>query len=335
MSRSLFLSLSLAASCWGAHAAGLQYTVTELPAAALSADEPNYVSGYALDGKGRTLIGVSINSGPFHNGELCHKGRCVRVKPKHRSATWMDFNGSDVLVGAVYEGFQPQAARRNGDGTVQLLGDGSGYAWGVNSSGVAVGADGTGAFYFDTSKHVLPTLGGWNGAAFAITDDGLIVGESMLENGQTRAVLFQPDGGITNLGVLEGGTRSSAYAINAKGVAVGASNNASQQDVVPVKFEAGAVIELGTLGGTWGAAESINKAGTVVGLTTINPQLDTHAFVHHGTKMVDLNDAISADAQGQWLLYSAVDINDAGQILVNAYRRSPWGSVALLLTPQP
>jgi hypothetical protein len=84
MLRSLFVSIGLVALCSGAHAGSVQYEVSELPAVSLSAEEPNYTSGYAIDGKGRTLIGVSINSGPFHNGELCHKGKCTRVKPKHK-----------------------------------------------------------------------------------------------------------------------------------------------------------------------------------------------------------------------------------------------------------
>lgn len=334
MSKSVFVSLSIVALSCGAQAVPLQYDVTELPAQPVSADEPNYVSGYAIDEKGRVLISVGINSVPFSSGELCHKGKCQRVKPKGQSATWYDFNGFGVLVGAVNDGFDRSPARRRSDGTIEVLGD-SGFAWGVNSAGVAVGSYHANAFYYDTEMHLLPTLGGSGGNAFAITDDGLIVGDSRLEDEQTRAVIFEQGGAVTNLGVLDGGTRSSASAINPSGVAVGCSNKANHPDIVPVKFEAGTVKSLGTLGGSWGCAQGINKAGVVVGLTTIKGGAETHAFVYQGKTMVDLNSAISVDAQGQWLLYSAVAINNAGQIVANARRRSDSASVALLLTPKP
>src|SRR4051812_33653135 len=64
----------------------------------------------------------------------------------------------------------------------------------------------------------LPTLGGTNGDAFAISG-GMIVGRSQLSSGKYHATLWA-NGAVKDLGTL-GGAQSVVYGINNSGVAVG------------------------------------------------------------------------------------------------------------------
>lgn len=63
------------------------------------------------------------------------------------------------------------------------------------------------------------------GAAYGINDDGTVVGAST-QSGLQRAFRANPtvDNTVVDLGVLNGGTTSIAYAINRSGVAVGTAN---------------------------------------------------------------------------------------------------------------
>jgi len=333
MSKSLMGFLALLAVAVGAHAAPLVYEVHALPAVPVSDDEPNHVTGHAIDDAGRALISVTTDDYQFWNGELCRKDKCSRIPPKQQSARWFGLSSSGFMAGQILHGQRSQPALRNPDGSIRTLAwEGSASA--VNKTGVVIGDEGNGrAYYFDTRLHRLPDLGGGSTAATDINDNGVIVGQSTLTNGKTHAFNFR-DGTITDLGALEGGSWSSALAVNAHGVAVGYSNEAGKSHSVAVKFEGGAVVRLGSLGGGTSYANGINTLAVIVGSAAVSKS-SSHAFLHDGTTMIDLNDAISPQDQAEWYLYSAEDVNDAGQILVSAQRRSDWKSVPVLLTPKP
>ncbi len=70
--------------------------------------------------------------------------------------------------------------------------------------------------------------------------------------------------------------------------------------------------DLGTLGGSLSAGLGINNYGWVVGWAEQSNGGGPRAFVHDGTRMIDLNTILWNGAG--WLLREATAVNDAGQI---------------------
>jgi probable HAF family extracellular repeat protein len=77
-----------------------------------------------------------------------------------------------------------------------------------------------------------------------------------------RAFTWSKKVGLRDLGGLPGAESSTAYAINNQGDVAGASGSHAV-----VWTEAGAVTDLGTLGGDWSEARSISNQGRVVGVS--------------------------------------------------------------------
>jgi probable HAF family extracellular repeat protein len=150
-----------------------------------------------------------------------------------------------------------------------------------------------------------------------ISTNGLIAGLS--QNGEIdplnpdlpeiRAVLWK-HGKLTDLGTLEGGYESIAFAVNARGQVVGGATNGIPDlssivglstQVRALLWENGAMQDLGTLpGGTDALALLINERGQIVGqsyaASSIPPPtpfcaefpLTLHGFLWEEGKMVDL-----------------------------------------------
>jgi uncharacterized membrane protein len=171
------------------------------------------------------------------------------------------------------------------------------YASAINKAGTIVGTatrglDYGGAARWDASGTAVTELGrlsGFDGgAALAINDAGIIVGEAV-PYGTTdpptaaigmRAVRWDPSGTPTELGHLgshaDGWAYSSATAINNAGTIIGASNKITGSDTDlgrrAVRWNAGAraPTELGNLGTradgyAYTEAVAINDAGTIAG----------------------------------------------------------------------
>src|SRR5947208_131035 len=155
---------------------------------------------------------------------------------------------------------------------------------------------------FRWEKGVLTDLGtipgGNNSDAVWLNSLGQVVGES--ENGvidplvgvpENKAVLWQKDGQITDLGTL-GGNSSLALAINDRGQIVGGALN----DILhPFLWDGAKLLDLGTLGGSFGLARAINDAGDVAGAATTANDEAVHAFVWREGKMIDLG-TVSGDS---------------------------------------
>jgi probable HAF family extracellular repeat protein len=121
--------------------------------------------------------------------------------------------------------------------------------------------------------------------AYALNDAGQVVGTSgiFVYRGQhpgwlvSRAVLWQPDQGIIDLGTLGDGANSAAYAINNAGDVVGTSGGRA------FLYHAGVLIDLNQFNPLVGpndtlvAATGINDAGQIVGYATIGST--TEAFL--------------------------------------------------------
>ena len=175
-----------------------------------------------------------------------------------------------------------------------------------------------------------PFPGGYNSYATGANNRGQIVGWA--ENGvhdsscnsafqvlQFRAVIWEPNGEMTELLPLPGDSTSAATAINNKGQVVGISGacGVAVGDVSAahaVIWENGVPTRIADLGGhTWNTPTAINNDGVVVGFSLPAAQEGTRfyrAFVwtkEGGTRMLD---QIAGDVRS-----GAFGINDDGQIV--------------------
>lgn len=201
-------------------------------------------------------------------------------------------------------------------------------AQGINNKGVAVGyVDASGDFDYEAFTAALFTPGipvsnpgglvGFPATdAYAINDAGQSVGWALRDLGvfpgptQTHAVLFVHDTGH-DLGVISGGSNSTAYGINALGVAVGYSDtNASDVGANSnhaALFAGGKVVDLGTYPGDMSSvAYAIDSAGTAVGSSF--DQNDNERAVQFAGGRVTLLGMRPGDASSH-----ANGINDQGQ----------------------
>lgn len=127
----------------------------------------------------------------------------------------------------------------------------------------------------------LETLGGTDALAFAINEQGQIIGQSYTaDSGPAPMIGCWPEdaplamhsflwenGKMTDLLTL-GGSCTNAYVINNQGQVVGQSNLLGDQESHPFIWDRGTMTDLHTLGGTYGYAVWLNDSGEVVGAST-------------------------------------------------------------------
>lgn len=168
----------------------------------------------------------------------------------------------------------------------------------------------------------LPTLGGYNGVAYAINNQGQVVGMAEFDTQdltclpyfllQEGAFLWQ-NGKIKNLPLLPSDTvdtEASAFGINDKGQAVGGSGNCVSWTHA-LLWQDGKTTDLGNLGGTlYLYGISINNQGQVVGLSSVSGNASWHGFLwQKRTGMIDLGTLPGGDTS------AAISINNNGQIV--------------------
>jgi probable HAF family extracellular repeat protein len=165
--------------------------------------------------------------------------------------------------------------------------EGGSYANGINNAGVVVGSSGLsdthgtdrGFRWSSTSGMInlgtpasqgLPGLSQFTQSyAQNINDAGLIVGAADRGSGLTRAVYWDANDVIHDLGTL-GGTSGWAYGVNESGVVVGVSTLASGSSRA-FGWDGGSLIDLSTIldgpsaGWTILRANDINESGWIVG----------------------------------------------------------------------
>jgi|GEM_PF-1858998 len=121
----------------------------------------------------------------------------------------------------------------------------------------------------------LGTLGGENSYAYAINNNGQVIGRADNIDGQRRAVLFDPNGTMNiDLGTLPAGNGDSwAYAINNIGQIVGLDYDeyGSERAILFDATGQGNNIALGSLGGGTGGAQAISDTGVIVGWSATTP----------------------------------------------------------------
>ncbi len=166
----------------------------------------------------------------------------------------------------------------------------------------------------------LGTLGGPGSSAFGVNDTGVVVGASDLPDGTFHAFVWE-NGVMTDLGTL-GGEVSTAFSVNNAGVVVGRAKNAAGVDRAVRWFKDGQGVwqieDLGTLNGDnsgFGWATRINNAGQIVGYATAGQPY--HAFIWENGVMTDVG---TLDYTGNLAYSQALGISDSGQVVGFAYR---------------
>jgi probable HAF family extracellular repeat protein len=151
--------------------------------------------------------------------------------------------------------------------------------------------------------------GGTASRALSLNHVGQVVGSSSTASGATHAFLYH-EGEMCDLGTL-GGTFSVANGINERGEVVGRAETARGEQHAFLHRD-GKMRNLGTLGGSFSEAHSINNRGQAVGQST-TASGSGRAFLVSGGGMEDLNALLPA--RSGWVLETARDINDAGQVV--------------------
>ena len=240
------------------------------------------------------------------------------------------------------------------------LGGTYGWANGINSSGKIVGysqiagdpgtAPSHGVIWnWNGSAYVatdLLTLGGTYSGANGINASGQIVGASQIAGdpgtAPYHAVIWNWNGSAyvaTDLLTL-GGPSSVANGINASGEIVGQAENSSLKYRAVIWNWNGTsydtAVDLGSFGGTYGNATAINASGQVVGQASLPGDTISHAYFYANATMYDLNTAgIVDNLPSGWTLTYAAGINDAGQIIGQAYDGADYHSFLLTAVPEP
>jgi probable HAF family extracellular repeat protein len=198
-------------------------------------------------------------------------------------------------------------------------------AWDVNDLcqvvGVALGSTRSPmhAFFWEEAQGMLDLghLGGGEASARAINNGGIVVGYSASSHGYSQAFVW--DGEImTPIPSAFGGVRSTASDINDAGQVAGGASTVSE-DLRAFLWKDGVMQDLGTLGGDFSRARSVNDLGGVVGFSERAPPNDTfmHAFSWESDQMTDLG------MTGGFLESYPWAINNNGQIVGDASRDGP------------
>lgn len=178
----------------------------------------------------------------------------------------------------------------------------------------------------------LGTFGGNHSFASSINSGGQIVGFaldaipdpfSLFDFGiggftsgtQTRAFLWE-NGRMRDLDTL-GGSDAWAIFVNERGQVAGYSYTDSSPNPTtgvptadPFVWSKEGMIDLGSLGGTFGFPVGLNNRGQVIGVSNLTGDQINHPFLWDGQKLIDLNtETIGGNP------VSANAINDAGEIL--------------------
>jgi probable HAF family extracellular repeat protein len=160
-------------------------------------------------------------------------------------------------------------------------------------------------------------LGGYFSSASAVNDRGQVVGNTLntatLPALNVRAFLWQ-EGVMRDLGTL-GGDSAQASFVNERGQVSGVSyTNPTPNPLTgiptqdPYFWEDGTMLDIGTLGGTFGVVNALNNRGQVVGQSNLTGDANFHPFLWNRGVLVDLGTFGGNFGSSFW-------INEAGEVV--------------------
>lgn len=210
-----------------------------------------------------------------------------------------DFADDDAFLWSRRSGLVPLAG---------LPGAATTSASAINNRGQIIGMSG------DLFPNVLPVVwdrqgvsalslpsgysGGWG---IAINDQGQAGGTLFTPEGTTRAVVWHHGQPRLLPKLSDDSDGDAVFSIHERGYIVG------QSAAKPVMWLRNQTIGLGTAGGTWGLAISVNSRGDTVGLAATPNDATVHGLLWRNGKIIDLTpDSTFGFANG---------INDRGQIV--------------------
>jgi len=210
--------------------------------------------------------------------------------------------------------------------------------WGINNFGQVVGSSytnggsgltGVHAFLYTQAEGMVDlTPDSDTGFAGDINDAGQVAGYKSASLGNYHAFRWQ-GGSFVDLGVLPGFAHSFGWAINAAGQVTGNSTSASgNSEQLFRSIDGGGLQNLGGEG-EHNVAQGINASGDVVGTRGLS-QRRALLYTDAGG-LRDLGTLI--DPSLGWVLLSANDINDAGQIVCEAFNNFTGLTHAVRLQP--
>jgi probable HAF family extracellular repeat protein len=163
-----------------------------------------------------------------------------------------------------------------------VVGDLDGVAFGINDQGQAVGYSGSciaathAVIWKNNAAFVLQDLGGTHSnVAYVINKRGQIAGKVRSADGTTYvAALWQPDGTLTNLGILPGDYAAFATGINNRGQVVGNNFDSSFNWSHGFIWQNGVMTDLNALIPADSnlfiiSASNINERGQISGMATV------------------------------------------------------------------
>lgn len=167
----------------------------------------------------------------------------------------------------------------------------------------------------------LGTLGGAGATAVAVNEVGQVTGSADTGTGTSHAFLYGKR--MQDLGALSQ-DYSQGVSLNNAGVVIGYSYTA-QGEIHPFLRD-NRMRDLGTLGGTVAFPKAINEKNEVVGRSYAATGYDVQAFLWTSAGgMRNLADP-------GWAKSEAVDINESGQVVVNAFPADGSSHVVVVST---
>ncbi|MFF7363594.1 S8 family serine peptidase [Streptomyces sp. NPDC008125] len=159
----------------------------------------------------------------------------------------------------------------------------------------------------------------------ALNGAGVVVGHSA-KDGARRAVRWDADGTITDLGVLPGMTDSYARSVNATGTIVGTSGD----DAFVLK-PGGTMTRLPDFGYD-AHALGVNDAGWITGTAEVEPDSTTAVVWDPEGRMYDLGAMVD---RSHWAPLEGIAINNRGQVAFYAMDVTGGGSTKIVVAGLP
>jgi probable HAF family extracellular repeat protein len=205
-----------------------------------------------------------------------------------------------------------------------------GQVIGIATTNSAVGNCGgyTIASFIWDKKHGMRDLGGLGGMctyAFAINENGQVVGISNVAGDTSQRAFIWENGAVHDLGGSLGGLKTGANAINEKGETVGyAALPGETYTHATLWKKPGQLIDLGTVGsGHCSFAWAINSKSQILGESDSADCVNYDGatpFLWENGSLIDLNNLVPPNSPLQ-LVY-AYSINDRGEIAGNGWDAS-------------